>query len=115
LITSALGLYNQKLNEEEFKEMVGDSKHLGAIGDRGEWFVKLIGFREMFNDIGGYQYRVVNRLGDLGLFYSKHDFNIEISDCFLFSGRIKDHIEWKGVNQTVWSHVKIKENVGRAE
>ena len=115
LITSSIGLYNQKLTEDDFKEKVKTSKHLGVVGETGEWFVKLLGFKQMQNDIGGYQYTVITRHGDYGLFYSQNDFGIELDDCFVFSGKVKKHCEW-GTNdqipQTLWNYVKVTENVG---
>ena len=77
--------------------------------------MKLLGFKQMQNDIGGYQYTVITRQGDYGMFYSQNDFGIELDDCFVFSGKVKQHREW-GANdqipQTVWNYVKLVENVG---
>jgi|TARA_Y100000310_G_scaffold256483_1_gene264293 hypothetical protein len=115
LITSAIGLYNQKLTEDDFKEKVKTSKHLGEVGKRGEWFVKLLGYKQMNNDIGGYQYTVITRHGDYGMFYSQNNFHIELGDCFLFSGKVKEHRNWgtnEHIPQTVWNYVKLVENVG---
>jgi len=115
LITSAIGLYNQKLTEDDFKEKVKTSNHLGVVGENGEWFVKLLGFKLMINDIGGYQYTVLTRHGDYGLFYSQNNFGLELDDCFVFKGKVKEHRHW-GTNdqipQTVWNYVKVIENVG---
>ena len=115
LLTSAIGLYNQKLSETDFKEKIKTSKHLGEVGKTSEWFVKLLGFKQIQNDIGGYQYTVITRQGDYGMFYSQNDFGIELDDCFVFSGKVKQHREW-GANdqipQTVWNYVKLVENVG---
>jgi hypothetical protein len=116
LITSAIGLYNQKLTEADFKEKVKASKHLGEIGKKGEWFVKLLGFKQMKNNIGGYQYTVITRHGDYGIFYSQNNFGLELEDCFLFEGKVKEHREWgtsDQVPQTVWNYVKVSEIVGR--
>ena len=45
----------------------------------------------------------------------QNDFGIELDDCFVFSGKVKQHREW-GANdqipQTVWNYVKLVENVG---
>ena len=115
LITSSIGLYNQKLTEADFKEKVKASKHLGVVGKKGEWFVKLLGFKQMQNNIGGYQYTVITRHGDYGMFYSQHDFGVALDDCFLFTGKVKEHRNWgtnEQVPQTVWNYVKITEIVG---
>ena len=107
MIVSALGLYNAKPDEDS------NSKHLGVVGKGGEWFVKLVKYRRLDN--GSNQYSVVNRVGDKGIFYSKHIFELDLGDCFLFQGTVKKHDVWRGVNTTHWNYVKIKENVGKVQ
>ena len=106
MVVSALGLYNAKPKETT-------SSHIGTVGKSGEWFVKLVKYRRLDN--GSNQYSVVNRVGDEGIFYSNHIFDLDIEDCFLFQGTVKKHDVWRGVNTTHWNRVKIKENVGKAQ
>ena len=106
MVVSALGLYNAKPKETT-------SSHVGTVGESGERFVKLVKYRRLDN--GSNQYSVVNRVGDEGIFYSNHIFDLDIEDCFLFQGTAKKQDVWRGVNTTHWNYVKIKENVGKAQ
>tara|TARA_Y100000310_G_C20694481_1_gene824551 strand:- start:1362 stop:2033 length:672 start_codon:yes stop_codon:yes gene_type:complete len=119
LISSALGLYNQHTTRKDFMERVKDSAHQGLIGDRGLWFNKLLSFREMHNDFGGFQYKVLSREGNYGVFYSQKDFGLEIGDCFLFKGTVKDHKIHSQNNiqyaETQWNRVVFVENYGKPD
>ena len=100
------------LTEQE----VANSNWIGDIGKRDEFFVKLYETKRITSH-NFTVYRVKDRNGNLGVFFSSDDanaFGLEVDDCFLVKMTPKEHYfsKYHGGKETKFNRIKIIDNVG---
>jgi hypothetical protein len=107
----------------KISDRYGNSKHLGTIGVREEFFVKLISMHHFERDGKALTtYKVADQLGNLGYFFAndtalrdeKGEPLIELFDCFVMKAIPKNHgVGKEGYKETQFTRVQIVENLGK--
>jgi hypothetical protein len=100
-------------NKEVAKEAASTSQYIGSLKRRAEFFVKLI--RKDCSVRGGfYIYNIMDRTGNLGVFFSSDADLAGIGECFLAKMTPKSHhySNYHGGKETVFNRVKVVQNVG---
>lgn len=103
-------------NKKKLEATTANSSWIGKEGKRGEFFVKLTDKRYL-NNYESYLYNVVTRDGDLGVFFSKTDFELTLGTCFVMKATPKRHqvSNYHGGKETMFNRVVVKEVVGVKE
>tara|TARA_Y100000296_G_scaffold7044_1_gene8462 strand:+ start:5151 stop:5846 length:696 start_codon:yes stop_codon:yes gene_type:complete len=101
---------------EENKKKNAGSKFLGEIGKRAEFFIKVIGKKDISTQFGeSTVFNVIDREGNLGVWFSNPGkIDLEVNDCALIKATVKHHGEnlYKGGRETLWNRVKVLNNAG---
>jgi len=101
---------------EENKKKNAGSKFLGEIGKRAEFFIKVIGKKDISTQFGeSTVFNVIDREGNLGVWFSNPGkIDLEVNDCALIKATVKRHGEnvYKGGSETLWNRVKVLNNAG---
>ena len=89
------------------------SEFMGKVKQRAEFFVKLVE-RNYSDRMDCYIYKVKDRKGNLGVFFSNDDKVANVNDCFLAKMTPKRHSvsSYHGGKETVFNRVKVLQNVG---
>lgn len=124
VVGSALQFYNRTLAIESYKELIKGSKYIGDLRKRGTFFIKLV--TKLHKNEGDpnttqtvdssyFVYKGITREGSLVLFFDSTDHPVEIGDCFLFEGYVKDHkiCNYDKVPLTQMNRIKFLENHGQ--
>ena len=95
------------------EEAAEDSEYMGKLKARAEFFVKLVG-KKYSDNVGCYIYKVKDRKGNLGVFFSSDSGLAELNDCILAKMTPKRHSvsDYHGGKETVFNRVKVVRNVG---
>ena len=104
---------NREMKMAEAKESASTSEYMGSVKTRAEFFVKLV--QKTYSDNAGcYIYKVKDRKGNLGVFFSSDSALAEINECFLAKMTPKRHSvsDFHGGKETVFKRVKVVQNVG---
>jgi len=124
VVGSALQFYNQNLSSVVYKELIKGSKYIGDLRKKGTFFVKLL--TKVHKNEGGpgsvpdltsgyFIYKGITREGALVLFFDSSEHPVEVGDCFLFEGYVKDHkiCTFDNVPLTQLNRIKFMENHGQ--
>ena len=105
---------NWKKKQDDLKVASANSDYIGSLKKRADFFVKLVG-KNYSDNVGCYIYKVKDRKGNLGVFFSSDSDLAEVNDCFLAKMTPKRHSvnDYHGGKETVFNRVKVVENVGR--
>lgn len=105
----------RKKNKDNAAADAENSEYIGTLKSRGEFFVKLL-TKQYSNQIGCYIYKIKDRKGNLGVFFSSDSSMAENGECFLAKMTPKRHSvnNYHGGKETVFNRVKIVQNVGAA-
>jgi len=105
---------NREVKKAEAKESASTSEYMGSVKKRAEFFVKLIG-KTYSDNVGCYIYKIKDRKGNLGVFFSSDSAVAEVNECFLAKMTPKRHSinDYHGGKETVFNRVKVVENVGK--
>lgn len=103
----------REMKMAEAKESASTSEYMGSVKTRAEFFVKLIG-KTYSDNAGCYIYKVKDRKGNLGVFFSSDSSMAEVNECFLAKMTPKRHSvsDFHGGKETVFKRVKVVQNVG---
>ena len=119
LVASAIYFYNQKFTRELYKDLIKNSKYIGELKKRTNFFAKLLN-KIAKNDQNGtsdgyYIYKIITREGDYAFFFNKNDYPVEVGDCFLFRGTVIGHdiCKFEKVPTTKFNNVRFLENHGQ--
>ena len=105
----------REAKKAEAKEAASTSDFIGKLKKRAEFFVKLVG-KNYSNNVGCYIYKIKDRKGNLGVFFSSDSDLAEVDDCFLAKMTPKHHgvNNYHGGKETVFNRVVVVQNVGKA-
>jgi len=105
----------RQANQAEAKEAASTSEFMGSLKKRADFFVKLVGLNYSQN-VGCYIYKIKDRKGNLGVFFSSDGDLAKVDDCFLAKMTPKRHgvSDYHGGKETVFNRVKVVQNVGTA-
>ena len=86
---------------------------MGKIKKRADFFVKLVG-KNYSDNVGCYIYKVKDRKGNLGVFFSSDGDLAKVDDCFLakMTPKRQGVSDYHGGKETVFNRVKVLQNVG---
>ena len=101
---------------EAYKSIGLNSTHIGSLGVRDDFFVKLLSAR-FVSKLDCWVYNIRTREGNLGVFYSSDgptEFLLRENECAVVTMTPKRHDvnNWHGCNETTFGRPKIVENVG---
>ena len=101
------------VNQAEAKEAASTSEYMGSLKKRADFFVKLVGLNYSDN-VGCYIYKIQDRKGNLGVFFSSDGDLAKVDDCFLakMTPKRQGVSDYHGGKETVFNRVKVIQNVG---
>ena len=104
---------NRETKKQEQVTAAENSEFMGKVKQRAEFFVKLVE-RNYSDRMDCYIYKVKDRDGNLGVFFSNDDKVAGVNDCFLAKMTPKRHSvsSYHGGKETVFNRVKVLQNVG---
>ena len=93
MVVSALAFFNNpKVSNSDYRDMIVNSKYIGELKNRDNFFVKLL--KETFlQQQNCYVYKFITREGDLGFFFKEEKLDLISGDCFMFKGTPIEHKE----------------------
>ena len=93
MVVSALAFFNNpKLPSSDYRDMITNSKYIGELKSRDNFFVKLL--KETYLQTQNcFVYKFISRDGDLGFFFKGEKLDLTPGDCFMFKGTPIDHSE----------------------
>lgn len=106
----------REIAKSEIADKVAVSQWFGKVSKRDEFFVKLTD-KKYIQTYDSYIYNVVTREGNIGSFFSRNSFELNIGDCFIMKATPKRHCisNYHGGKETQFNRVVIKEIVGTKE
>jgi hypothetical protein len=113
-----LGRANQLIN---IAQKYSQSSYMGTIGVRDLFIVKVVDIAEMnkVSDKTGeretfFLYRVVDQLGNLGVFFKNQKIDMDLWDCFEMRATPKNQNpnQKTGIKETQFGQVQITEYIG---
>ena len=113
LAVSTIGIYDRALSDDGMNELTKNSVHVGVVGERDDFFFKLIDIK---NGDGWVLYKCITKERNLCSFFRNSDaeqFEVELGDCFLVKATPKNHEEYKGTKQTTFNRVVFMKNYGQ--
>jgi hypothetical protein len=104
---------DREANRKKNKKAASNSDYIGSLKKRAEFFVKLVG-KTYSDNVGCYIYKVKDRKGNLGVFFSNDSDMANVGECFLAKMTPKRHSvsDYHGGKETVFNRVKVVQNVG---
>ena len=91
MVVSALAFFNNpKLPSSDYNDMIANSKYIGELKERDNFFVKLL--KEMPKQ-DYWIYKFITRDGSLGYFFKNDKLDVVQGNCFLFKGTPIEHAE----------------------
>lgn len=109
LVASIATYIKQKEGAEEITKMHMNSVWVGKIGERQEFFIKLVKLKTTSNYVAHY---FTDEFGNIFVIYKIDCMPIDIDDCVVIKATIKDH-RGKSSKHTVINRPKILENLGK--
>ena len=116
MVVSALAFFNNpKMSSNDYQDLIGNSKYIGELKKRDNFFVKLLN-ETFLRKQNCFVYKFITRDGDLGFFFKGKALDITSGDCFLFKGTPIEHSvsSYDKVPTTKFNRVAFLENHGKS-
>lgn len=111
-------VYRKKMEQDSFVSQFINSEYIGVVGNRRNFFIKLLEKR-FLNSHGSYIYTFVDKRGNIVKSWvtpeKDEEWNLSIKDCIDLDGYVRKHEanKYTHIRETFINRIKIIDNKGQ--